>query len=576
MALVSDALYLRFLQLAVGEAVHVYVILFRKPKRHAEKRWRFKNIFWKFYCSSSDFTHFISASQPITVSQCRFTMLNIIMSIISVSMSSFFSLLLTAACLFEPIEHLVWACPIRTSSLPTKVSFLSTTVSDQLFVGLTCWSFSSHPVGFLTALNTTSSIMTATVLAFSGVFPGAASCRNGISSFTSRSIRLNRSFSLPHSPARVLRPRLSPDRHSAASRRTPISSAASEDALLNEAPLATPDVSSGEPPSAAWNSYVRISTIFTNLFPIWTLLCALSALKKPALYTWLTTPYFTLSLGLLMLSMGITLSVEDFRRVLRRFGAVALGFVGCYVAMPLLALLLARLFSLPAELAAGVILIGAVNGGQASNLCTYIANGNVALSVLMTTSTTLGAIVMTPLISKILIGTVVPVNAAGIAMSTIQVVLFPIALGMLLNRYANRLVKAVLPFSPVVGVVATCLLVGSAVAQCGPAILQAGISLQIPVMLLHLIGGIVGYIMVALAGYGEIVRRTTAIETAMKSSAFSFLLASLHFSTYLVRVPSAVSIVWMSLVGSSLAVFWRYVPVKSKSKIGDAVTDKEI
>lgn len=408
--------------------------------------------------------------------------------------------------------------------------------------------------------------MTSSILAFSAALPSVL-CQNGISSFTPRSIRLVRSFSLPTASIRIRNPLPSHDRCGSTSRHTFACSAASDDAFVNDNALSTNDVSVGKPSNSLWNTYVRCSTIFTNLFPVWTLLCALSALKKPALYTWLTTPYFTLSLGMLMLSMGITLSIEDFRRVLRRFGAVALGFLGCYVAMPLLALALARLFSLPADLAAGVILIGAVNGGQASNLCTYIANGNVALSVMMTTATTLGAIFMTPLISKVLIGTVVPVNAVGIAMSTIQVVLFPIALGMILNRYANRAVKAVLPFSPVVGVVATCLLVGSAVAQCGPAILNAGLSLQIPVMLLHLIGGIIGYIMVAVAGYGEIVRRTTAIETAMKSSAFSFLLASLHFSTYLVRVPSAVSIVWMSLVGSSLAVFWRYVPVNAKFKI---------
>lgn len=350
----------------------------------------------------------------------------------------------------------------------------------------------------------------------------------------------------------------------------PKCSVASDDSRFSNDPAPppsdVPDLATSAPPNKLWDVYVRLSTIFTNLFPVWTLLSALAALKKPALFTWLTTPYFTLSLGMLMLSMGITLSPDDFRRVLRRFGAVTLGFLACYLAMPLLALGLARAFSLSPDLAAGTILIGAVNGGQASNLCTYIANGNVALSVMMTTATTLGAIVMTPLISKFLIGTVVPVNAVGIAMSTIQVVLMPIAVGMLLNRYANRAVSAVLPFSPVIGVIATCLLVGSSVAQCATPIMQAGLSLQLPILLLHLMGGILGYFMVAAAGYGEIVRRTTAIETAMKSSAFSFLLASLHFGAYMVRVPSAVSVVWMSLVGSSLAVFWRYLPVKAKIK----------
>lgn len=317
-----------------------------------------------------------------------------------------------------------------------------------------------------------------------------------------------------------------------------------------------------------WTSYVNVSTVITNLFPIWTVLAALSALKRPALYTWLTTPYFTLSLGVLMLSMGITLSFEDFRRVLHRSGAVAIGFLGCYGVMPLLAVVLAKLFNLPPDLAAGTILVGAVNGGQASNLCTYIANGDVALSVMMTTITTLGAIIMTPLISKLLIGAVVPVDAVGIAWSTIQVVLAPIVLGMFLNKYCNRAVRAVLPFSPVVGVAATCLLVGSSVAQCATPILQAGLNLQIPIMLLHLVGGVLGYVMVAAAGYDEVVRRTNAIETSMKSSAFGFLLATLHFGRYMVRIPAAVSVVWMALVGSTLAVIWRYIPAISKKENG--------
>ena len=132
-------------------------------------------------------------------------------------------------------------------------------------------------------------------------------------------------------------------------------------------------------------------------------------------------------LAVLMLSMGITLTVADFKRVLKRFGAATLGFAGCYVTMPALAYGLARAFRLRHELTAGLVVVGAVNGGQASNLCTLIASGDVALSIMMTTTTTLGAIAMTPLLSKMVIGAVVPVNAVGIAFSTVQVVLAPIA-----------------------------------------------------------------------------------------------------------------------------------------------------
>merc|ERR1711871_361249 len=175
-------------------------------------------------------------------------------------------------------------------------------------------------------------------------------------------------------------------------------------------------------------------------------------------------------------------------------GVMGVGFAGCYIFMPLLALALSKALALSPALTAGMVLVGSINGGQASNLCTYIANGDVALSVLMTTVTTLGAIVMTPLICKILLGAIVPVDAVGVAISTIQVVLVPIVLGMLANRRFPRAVKNIEPFSPIVGVLSTCVLVGSAVAQCSAPILAAGFRLQAAATLLHILAGAACYL----------------------------------------------------------------------------------
>ena len=132
---------------------------------------------------------------------------------------------------------------------------------------------------------------------------------------------------------------------------------------------------------------------------------------------------------------------------------------------------------------------------------------------------------------------------------------------MTANKFFPKAVKKILPFAPVVGVVSTCLLVASAVAQVADPILKAGLSLQMPVLLLHLIGGLVGYFLPRITGFDETTSRTMAIETSMKSSAFGFLLAKLHFGDYMARIPSAVSVVWMALTGSLLAVVWRYIPV---------------
>mmetsp|Transcript_13906 Transcript_13906/g.34989 ORF Transcript_13906/g.34989 Transcript_13906/m.34989 type:complete len:427 (+) Transcript_13906:211-1491(+) len=315
--------------------------------------------------------------------------------------------------------------------------------------------------------------------------------------------------------------------------------------------------------SQGWfQTYLKVSNIFANLFPVWTVLAAGAGLANPALFSWLSTQYFTLGLAILMFSMGITLTLSDFKRVMSKPGPVTINFLCCYVMMPLLGLLLGRAFNLSAPIVAGLVLVGSINGGQASNLCTYIARGDVALSVVMTTSTTIGTIFMTPLIAKVLLGTIVPVDAVGVAVSAMQVVLLPIVLGVALNSAAPKFCRQVEPLCPTIGVTSTVLLVGASVAGCAQAIKNSGWALQIVVMLLHLVGGAAGYWLCRVCKFGETVSRTTAIETSMKSSAFGVLLATLHFGDYLVRVPSAVSVVWMAIMGSSMAVMWQFMPVK--------------
>ena len=194
-----------------------------------------------------------------------------------------------------------------------------------------------------------------------------------------------------------------------------------ESTALAAAGAASLGADGGKKKMSLFDIYVKASEWIVNLFPVWTVLCSVLALYKPSLFSWLTTNYFTAGLGLLMLSMGITLSPKDFSDVLKRPAAVLVGFIGCYAFMPALAMAISTAFGLSPELTAGLVLVGSINGGQASNLCTYIAKGDVALSVMMTTATTLGAIFMTPLLCKILLGTVVPLDAVGISMSTIQV-----------------------------------------------------------------------------------------------------------------------------------------------------------
>lgn len=368
-------------------------------------------------------------------------------------------------------------------------------------------------------------------------------CAHGASAFVApsppKSLTINKGLL---APARLLQ---------SASAASPIfSSTAIQTAANREIPAS---------PSDRMERFRKYAQYFCNLFPIWTLLTAVMALSRPATFLSIPPSTFPAQIGLLMLCMGITLKPSDFKRVAQRPVAVLLAFAGCYGVMPGLAWLIGKVMGLNSSLAAGLVLVACINGAQASNLCTYIGQGDLALSVLMTTMTTIGAIVMTPLIGKLLLGTVVPVNAGAIALSTIQVVLAPILVGMSFNAKFPNVVKQILPFSPILGVILTCLLVGVSVAGCAGPILSAGFQLQASAALLHALGGVAGYF-ITKPFYGEDVCRTFAIEFAMKSSAFGYLLATLHFADFAVRVPSAVSIVWMTLIGSTLAVASRFFP----------------
>lgn len=295
-----------------------------------------------------------------------------------------------------------------------------------------------------------------------------------------------------------------------------------------------------------------------TLFPVWSFIAAVVAMRNPSAFAFMTPNSFTAVLSLLMFSMGITLTVDDFKRVIENLSPVVLGFVACYVMMPLLALVVGKTFGIGGPLLAGLILVGSINGGQASNVCTYIARGDVALSVVMTTSTTIGTIFMTPLLVKLLAGAIVPVDPIGIAISTVQVVLAPVAIGVILNKIAPAFCRAVTPFSPLIGVASTVVLVGGSVAPSASQILEAGMKLQLALIIFHLVGGALGYWMNKIVGADERTCRTTAIETSMKSSAYGYFLACNHFGSYLARVPPAVSVVWMAVAGASLAVFYRY------------------
>ncbi|KAL8136435.1 hypothetical protein V2J09_002436 [Rumex salicifolius] len=311
---------------------------------------------------------------------------------------------------------------------------------------------------------------------------------------------------------------------------------------------------SGEVPSknpGGLSQYEKIIETLTTLFPLWV--------------TWLETDLFTLGLGFLMLSMGLTLTFEDFRRCLRNPWTVGVGFLAQYLIKPLLGFVIAMSLKLSAPLATGLILVSCCPGGQASNVATYISKGNVALSVLMTTCSTIGAIIMTPLLTKLLAGQLVPVDAAGLALSTFQVVLVPTIIGVLANEFFPKFTSKIITITPLIGVILTTLLCASPIGQVAEVLKAQGAQLILPVAALHAAAFAIGY-WISRFSFGESTSRTISIECGMQSSALGFLLAQKHFTNPLVAVPSAVSVVCMALGGSALAVYWRNCPIPADDK----------
>lgn len=322
---------------------------------------------------------------------------------------------------------------------------------------------------------------------------------------------------------------------------------------------------SGDLPSSGMSQYEKIIETLTTLFPLWVILGTILGIYKPATVTWLETDLFTLGLGFLMLSMGLTLTFEDFRRCLRNPWTVGVGFLAQYFIKPLLGFAIAMVLKLSAPLATGLILVSCCPGGQASNVATYISKGNVALSVLMTTCSTIGAIVMTPLLTKLLAGQLVPVDAAGLAISTFQVVLVPTIIGVLSNEFFPKFTSKIITITPLIGVILTTLLCASPIGQVADVLKTQGAQLLLPVAALHAAAFFLGY-WLSKFSFGESTSRTISIECGMQSSALGFLLAQKHFTNPLVAVPSAVSVVCMALGGSALAVYWRNQPIPVDDK----------
>ena len=297
---------------------------------------------------------------------------------------------------------------------------------------------------------------------------------------------------------------------------------------------------------------------FTTLFPLWTLLGSVLALIHPGLFTWFSGIWITLGLGVIMLGMGLGLSPDDFVRVGRRPRPALVGVIAQFAVMPALAAAIAALLRLPAPLAVGLILVGCCPGGTASNVVALIARADVALSVVMTSLSTLAAVLFTPRLTELLASQYVPVNGWLLLLRVLQVVLVPVACGVLLKQGLPSLARRVEPVMPPVSVVAIVMIVASVVGSQRQLLLDQGLLLLLACLLLHAGGFGLGFVIARLSGESVAAQRTISIEVGMQNSGLAVVLArSGGFASPLTALPGAISAVVHCMLGSALAGWWR-------------------
>lgn len=305
----------------------------------------------------------------------------------------------------------------------------------------------------------------------------------------------------------------------------------------------------------------RFLNWFINRYPVWLVGTALLAFLRPESMLWFSGQWIVWALSFAMLGMGFTLKIDDFRGLVKMPGSVTLGFLAQYTLMPLIGWAIARSLRLEPGFAVGLILVASCPGGMASNMITYLAGANVALSVVLTMTSTLLAFIFTPMWTSALAGQYVPVDAWGLCRSTLQAVVAPVLIGVLANWRCPRAVARIAPFGPVVAVVALSMITGGIVAAAAPQIAANFGKLVVATFVLHVLGFGLGYVVAKVLRYPETVARTVSIEVGMQNGGMAAMLARIHFAAQpLAAVPAVFSGVMQNILGSLLASWWRSRP----------------
>ena len=307
----------------------------------------------------------------------------------------------------------------------------------------------------------------------------------------------------------------------------------------------------------------RIFKFIEKYFFIIILLAVGISLLYPNSFAWVLSEYsginiINLLLSIVLFTMGTTLKVDDFINVFKNPKEIAAGISAQYIIMPLIAFCLASAFSLDTALTVGIILVGTVPGGTASDVITFLAKGDVALSVSLTAVSTVISPILTPLITLLLIGNQIQFNPVDMFISIVEIVIVPIAIGLTLNYKFPDFCEKLKDYLPAISSIVICLIVAGVIGANKQAILTSSMIIIVVIVLQYFIAMGLGFAIGHLVGMGRKQIITVAIELAFQNSGLSTSLAKTHFPTLSqATVPGALYSVWQNFAGSILAYLFR-------------------
>lgn len=298
------------------------------------------------------------------------------------------------------------------------------------------------------------------------------------------------------------------------------------------------------------------SRFVQKTFALWVLVFAGIAFLNPTLFSFVG-PYIALILGVIMFGMGVTMTVDDFKGVLKQPKSVLIATVAQFTIMPLLAYALCIVFKLPAEIAIGVILVGCCPGGTSSNVMTYLARGNTALSVSATAVSTILSPFLTPAIFFLLASEWIDINAVAMFKSILQIVLVPIFLGLIVRSVLGKKAESYGEVMPLVSVIGIVLIVAFVVGASKDRIIESGLLIFAVVVLHNGLGYLIGFFTGKVLGLKYADQKAVSIEVGMQNSGLGVALSGVHFAASPVTaVPSAIFSFWHNISGPLLATYW--------------------